>query len=374
MVCQRAATAWCRARVLPERRHPEQEHAPPYPSRNDLTNTLQAFMPPPKISVLIPTYNYARYLPEAIESVLMQDFAEFELLISDDCSTDDSAEVIARYAAKDSRIRFQIHRARLGMVQNWNWCLSEARGEYIKFLFGDDKLASRQALTKLLGLMESNIPAALAASARYLIGADSEVLELWDDFGKPGRHKGTEVICQCLDEDRNLVGEPSAALFRKRDAARGFNLRYRQLVDLELWFHLLEQGDFIYTPEPLCCFRKHAGQQTEVNDASGIGKWEIFQLFGDYRARAYDKAQGVRWRQFNRLYELRKRRRRSAYVPEEMLEMESDLSGRISKFWYAAYWSRRRITRPFDNLLQWLERRRQRGRRAVPVSSQKSRW
>ena len=315
-------------------------------------------MTSPKISVLIPTYNYARYLPEAIESVLTQDFEDFELLISEDCSTDGSAEVIACYAAKDKRVRFQVHPARLGMVQNWNWCLSEARGEYIKFVFGDDKLASQQTLTKLLGLIESNPSIALAASARYLIGGDSEVLAIWDEFGKPGRHIGTEVICQCLDEDCNLVGEPSAVLFRKRDAARGFNPRYRQLVDLELWFHLLEQGDFVYTAEPLCCFRKHPQQQTQVNDASGIGQWEIFQLFGDYRSRAYDKARGVPWRQFNRLYELRKRRKRSTNVPEEMLEMESDLSRRISRFWYAAYWSRRRITRPFNNLLQWMERRR----------------
>ena len=110
----------------------------------------------PKISVLIPTYNYVRYLPEAIESVLEQDWRDLELLISDDCSTDGSGEVIAQYAAKDSRIRFQIHPTNLGMVQNWNWCLSEARGEYIKFLFGDDKLASPQALGKLLQLLAAN--------------------------------------------------------------------------------------------------------------------------------------------------------------------------------------------------------------------------
>lgn len=94
-----------------------------------------------------------------------------------------------------------------------------------------------------------------------------------------------------------------------------------------------------------------------MNDASGIGKWEIL-LLGDYRARAYDKSQGVRWRQFNRLYELRKRRKRSMYVSDEMLEMKRDLSRRISKTWYAVYWARRRISRPFANLLDWLKRRR----------------
>src|SRR5471032_2980636 len=108
-------------------------------------------MTAPKVSVLIPTYNYARFLPEAIESILAQDFQDFELLISDDCSTDNSAEVIARYAAQDKRIRFQIHSANLGMVQNWNWCLSQARGEFIKYVFGDDKLASPTAITQMAG-------------------------------------------------------------------------------------------------------------------------------------------------------------------------------------------------------------------------------
>jgi glycosyltransferase involved in cell wall biosynthesis len=330
-------------------------------------------MKSPKISVLIPTYNYARYLPEAIESVLEQDWRDLELLISDDDSTDGSAEVIAAYAAKDSRIRFQTHPTNLGMVQNWNWCLSEARGEYIKFLFGDDKLASRQALGKLLKLLETNPSAALASSARYVLGEKSEILALWDDFRKSGVHHGPEVMVRCLNETGNLIGEPSAALFRKRDAARGFNLRYRQLVDLEFWFHLLEQGDFIYSSEPLCCFRKHAEQQSAVNGAEGIGKWELFELFADYRAKARAKGQEVPLRQFNRLYyELRKKRRRSAQVPAEMLELERDLSGRMSRFWYAAYWSRRKVTRPVNHLLKWLERRLRRGRRAGLVASQRS--
>lgn len=325
-------------------------------------------LPPPKVSVLIPTYNYARYLPEAIESILAQDFVDFELLISDDSSADDSAEVIARYAAKDKRIRFQIHSVRLGMVHNWNWCLSNARGEYIKFVFGDDKLVGSQALSKLVGLMESNPSAALAASARYLIGSNSEILKTWDDFAKPGLHKGTEVICQCLKEDRNLVGEPSVVLFRKRHAARGFCPRYRQLVDLEFWFCLLEKGDFVYTREPLCCFRKHAGQQTEVNDATDIGKWEGLQLFEDYHTRSYSKVRGLQLRQFNRLYEMRKKRKRTEHVPVEMIEMENELSSHISRFLYVAYWSRRRVTRPIDNLLRWLEQRR-RSRCRVPAAT-----
>ena len=317
----------------------------------------------PKVSLLIPTYNYARYLPEAIESVLEQDWRDLELLISDDCSTDASREVIAHYAAKDSRIRFKIHPANLGMVRNWNWCLSNAREEYIKFLFGDDKLASPQTLTKLLALLDTNASVALAASARHVVGEYSEVLETWDDFRQAGVHKGPEVIAQCLEQDRNLIGEPSVVLFRRRDAARGFDWRYQQLVDLEMWFHLLEKGGFAYTREPLCCFRKHAQQQTEVNKKGQIGEMESARLFGDYHRKPYLMSKDFRVRLFSRIYDLRKRRKRGVHMPQGLLDMERDLSAHMSRSWYAVYWSRRRITQPFGNLQRWIKRRR---RRAAP--------
>ncbi|HIK58508.1 MAG TPA: glycosyltransferase family 2 protein, partial [Nitrospinaceae bacterium] len=69
----------------------------------------------PKVSVCIPTYNYAKYLPEAIESVLKQSYDNYELIIVDDCSTDNSANVINEYAKKDQRIVFKNNDHNLGM-------------------------------------------------------------------------------------------------------------------------------------------------------------------------------------------------------------------------------------------------------------------
>ena len=74
----------------------------------------------PKISVLIPTYNYARFLPEAIDSVLAQDFQDFELLVVDDCSSDDTAAVVASFRQRDARVQFSVNSTNLGMVNNWN--------------------------------------------------------------------------------------------------------------------------------------------------------------------------------------------------------------------------------------------------------------
>ena len=326
-------------------------------------------MPPPKISVLVPTYNYARYLPETIESILNQDWQDLEILVSDDASTDNSAEIITRYAAKDSRIRFQVHKANLGMVQNWNWCLSQARGEYVKYLFGDDKFASRHSLRRLIQLLEDNPSASLAASARYVIGEDSEVLDLWNFFNQPGLHRGSDVIARCLDANHNLIGEPSVVLFRRRDSARGFNTLYRQIVDLEMWFHLLEKGDFAYVSEPLCCFRRHDRQQTEINKVNEVGELEALQLLAEYHAKSYLSFRGFRKCLFSRLYDLKKYRKRNAHLPDEVRQMERKLTADLGGFWYATYWLHRKTTKPIQNLHRWF-RRQGNGHRLRATSTQ----
>ena len=104
----------------------------------------------PSVSVIIPTYNYARYLPEAVDSVLEQDFDDYELIIADDASTDNTAEVCRRYAEQDSRIRSVRHEKNLGMVENWNWCLRQARGKYVKYLLADDKFLEPYALRRMV--------------------------------------------------------------------------------------------------------------------------------------------------------------------------------------------------------------------------------
>lgn len=235
----------------------------------------------------MPTYNFARYLPEAIESVLAQTFADYEFIIVDDRSHDRSAEVIAGYANKDARIRFSVNERNLGLVANWNACLELARGEYIKFLFGDDLLSSPDALARMAAVLDSEQGVALVASARSIIDEQSRVIRTASDYAGPRRASGTQVIRGCLLEQKNDIGEPSAVLFRKRHAGRGFHPGYRQLVDLEMWFHLLEQGDFAYLDEPLCSFRVHPEQQTRRNIERGLAQDDVPLLLSEYSDRPY---------------------------------------------------------------------------------------
>jgi glycosyltransferase involved in cell wall biosynthesis len=106
----------------------------------------------PKVSVLIPTYNYAYCLDEAMQSVLDQTLSDFELIVIDDCSKDNTDDVMQKYLT-DPRITYMKNEKNLGLVGNWNKCLSYAKGDYIKILCADDKFR-KDLLEKMVNVME----------------------------------------------------------------------------------------------------------------------------------------------------------------------------------------------------------------------------
>ncbi len=260
----------------------------------------------PVISVCVPTYNFAAFLPQAIESILCQTFSDFELLVVDDCSTDNSAEVVDRYVARDRRVRMIVNSRNVGMVRNWNVCTSEARGEYIKFVFADDFLTSPDALKRLLAAFESDGAVALAASARYFADGNGSLTQVVCPFKRDVIMQGTGAINRCLAEQKNLIGEPTAVMFRKAVAARGFDLRYNQLADEEMWFYLLEKGDFAHIKEPLCAFRIHPSQQSARNTNTKSAIDDIFRLNAEYLYKDYVKVNRFsrRYAVFDNLYRL----------------------------------------------------------------------
>jgi len=239
-------------------------------------------MSAPSVSVLIPSYNCARYLPETIESVLAQNFRDFELVILDDRSSDSSNEVLERYARRDERIQYRLNERNLGLVGNWNACLSAAHGKYVKYLHSDDKLTRPTALENLVTLLEEQPSASLAACGREIIDENSRRVRIKGFAGRRLTVPGAAAIARTVGTGSNLIGEPSCVLFRRADAARGFDPQYRQLVDLEMWFHLLRRGDLVFTPECLCAFRRHDRQQSNVNRGSGAHRGELAELVAAY--------------------------------------------------------------------------------------------
>lgn len=242
----------------------------------------------PQISVCIPSYNHGRFLPQTIDSLLQQTFDDFEILIIDDCSADETEAIVKPYALRNPRIRFIVNPENLGMVRNWNLCLAEARGKYIKYLFGDDLLLSRDTLQKMLSLFETKKSISLVSSSRKIIDSESNTIGMKSPFKRDLIARGTKLINFCLAKQDNLIGEPTAVMFRKSDATRGFQSQYRQIVDLEMWFHLLEKGDFAYIREPLCAFRIHPRQQTINNRSSPLSVLnDVFQLNEEYLRKPY---------------------------------------------------------------------------------------
>jgi glycosyltransferase involved in cell wall biosynthesis len=306
----------------------------------------------PLVSVLIPVFNGEPFLAECLESILAQDLGDYEVLISDDGSTDGSTAVIQRYAARDRRVRWWRNPRNLGIGGNFNACLKAARGEFLKFVLQDDKLLDPSALRRMVAAMESDASISLVGSASHLINAHSRLLKVRNHFRRSGVRDGKRVIIHCLEHDGNLIGEPSLVLFRKSQSARGFDEQFVQLLDLEMWFHLLEQGRFAYLAEPLCAFRQHPAQLTKVNWRSGASANEGLSLMEKYYRRPWMNEAATPRMLFTQMYYLHKHHGAKA------APLRAEIARTLSRRAYATWWVWHKLTHPFSNFRRWLEKRR----------------
>lgn len=338
-------------------------------SRVELPHAQNA-MTKPKVSVVIASFNAAAYLPETIESVLRQDYTDFELLIVDDASRDGSREVLARYAAADARVRYRVNPTNVGAVANWNRCLDWASGDYVKFLCCDDFLAADHALSQMVYMLETHPGAVLTASARRVVNERSEPVGIADAVGQAGLMSGADIAVRCLEANANLIGEPSAVLCRRRCATRGYLPAFLAIGDLELWFHLLGQGDFVYTRDPLCAFRRHSLQMSQVLNRLDTGSQipdsidyvpgqrqpaaEADLLLRDYYRKPWLNGHLSPRALFVQLYYLRKRRTGTP----GMTEIERDMQDRLGRGRYAAGWLAHKLRKPLQSLARAATRRR----------------
>ena len=210
----------------------------------------------PLISVCIPAYNNEAFIGTAIESVLNQTFADFELVVIDDCSSDRTREKV--HAFRDPRIRVVENERNLGHEGNWNKALREARGRFVKILPGDDLLHAR-CLERQLAAFED--PAAegvaLVACARDIIDAKGRKFMRRRFPGADGPISGLEAVRRCVRAGTNLIGEPAAVLMPTKLVARAgaFDGTNLYVIDLDFWVRLLLLGSLFAIDEPLCGFR-----------------------------------------------------------------------------------------------------------------------
>jgi glycosyltransferase involved in cell wall biosynthesis len=215
----------------------------------------------PTVSILIPTYEGARHIGAALDSVLSQDGVDLEIIITDDNSRDDTLAIVGAY--RDPRIRVERSPVNLGAEANWNRALGLARGPYIK-LFPQDDLLLPGSLAEQVAIFEADRgqDIALVFGARQIIGNHGRILARRGLKGvKSGRVAAGALARRCVRSGTNVIGEPGGVLFRRALAERigGFDGAQPYVIDLDYWLRLLAHGDAWYVAEPVCAFRVSGG-------------------------------------------------------------------------------------------------------------------
>ena len=174
------------------------------------------------LSVCIPTYNGSDYLEECLDSIFAQTFNNYEIVIVDDHSTDDSFEIANHYASKENRIRVYRNKRNLGLVNNWNHCIGLAKGEWIKFVFQDD-LLKFNCLEKMMENVNSSIKMIVCKREIIFDSDDNEIRRMYEPFlyrlsidrifGGKADISPNDFCHAILNNLRdNFIGEPSSIL------------------------------------------------------------------------------------------------------------------------------------------------------------------
>jgi glycosyltransferase involved in cell wall biosynthesis len=222
----------------------------------------------PLVSILIPTYNRAGMLTQAIESAVGQTYRRTEIVVADNCSTDSTPEVVAAFAARDDRIRSIRQPENRGYLGNMQTLFEAARGEFVKFVMDDDVLLP-DCVESLLGPCLADSSVVLATSKRTLVDVDlrplPDIASTQGISATDGVFSGREVGDLILRTNVNLIGEASTAIFRREllDPLAPFRFgRYdfEGILDVSLWLKLLARGNVYYSATPKSLFRFHAGQ------------------------------------------------------------------------------------------------------------------
>lgn len=212
-----------------------------------------------KVSIITASYNYENYIQEAIESVINQTYENWELIIVDDGSVDNSVEVIKKYCAKDKRIKLFQHQngVNKGLKETMLLGIEKAQGEWVSFLESDDIYAPNYLEEKVQKIAQnSNI--GLVFNDVELIGDKNEI-EGFDNYLKTrGEILNKKEIPY---EDLlivNLVVAFSCAMVKKSLILNcDFNSPLPQSLDYYLWTQIYPKADIAYIPKKLTKWRKH---------------------------------------------------------------------------------------------------------------------
>lgn len=220
----------------------------------------------PRVTIGLPVYNAERFLDAALESILAQDFEDFELIISDNASTDRTVEICNEHAARDARIRVVTHAQNRGVAANFNVVVDLARGELFRWAAYDDLLAPTLLSRCVDELDQRGSGAVLAYPRTLLIDDEGTVLEAYED-NLDVRHRSPWRRVGSVASHWNLCN-PLYGVIRTEALRRTGLQRPFVSADVPLLYELAAHGEFHEVPEPLFLRRFHA------NSSSGnAGAW-----------------------------------------------------------------------------------------------------
>lgn len=224
------------------------------------------------VSVIMPAYNAERTITEAIESVLNQTYSEFELIVINDCSTDETKEIVEKYVASDSRIKLINNSINTGVSTSRNTGIMNAKGEYIAFLDSDD-MWRKDKLEKQLDVMVSN-KAILSYTASSFI----------DSSGKQYNYimEAEEKTSLGTLLKKNLISCSSAMI--KSDVMKTIKMPNDKMhEDYYVWITVLRKYRFAFgINEPLLIYR--LGSNTKSSNRLKSAK----MIYNTYYAVGYN--------------------------------------------------------------------------------------
>jgi glycosyltransferase involved in cell wall biosynthesis len=216
----------------------------------------------PRVSIGFPVYNGEDYVSEALDSLLTQTFTDFELIISDNASTDRTGEICRSYAAVDPRIRYYRNAANVGPVKNFHRVFELARGEYFKWAHHDDRIAP-DFLLKCVAVMETD-PSVVVCYPRALMIDEKGVAVKQREYGLDTR------LVQPHERFRGVLGidlgsPPICGIMRTSVLKKTPLLAGSYASDQVLLAELALLGRFHEVPEPLLLHRDHPQRSVFVS-------------------------------------------------------------------------------------------------------------
>ena len=244
----------------------------------------------PLVSVIMKSYNHEKFLAECIESVLGQDFGDFELIIVDDASTDASRQIIDSYAAKDLRIQVIFHEFNKGISKTVNDGIDAARGQFVAQIDSDDVWVADK-LTKQLAVLERDEDLIVWSEGELIDHAGRSIGKSFSESCGGVSKKKTGDIFQDLVKGNYILG--STVLYKKTNLGE---IRYDESLmyinDFKFYLELARQHQFHYIAEPLAKYRLHSsnvltGTSSEVMKRRQIAKREYATILEE-SIRQYD--------------------------------------------------------------------------------------